>query len=166
MIPLPGGEGKSRSCLRAFVVLLLLALAPPAFAVLPAERLADPALEARARALGAELRCLVCQNQSIDDSNADLAHDLRVLVRERLAAGDSDRQVIEYLTSRYGDYVLLKPPLRPATWLLWFGPAAMLAGGGAALVLTRRRRHASGEPPPLSAEERQRLARLVGDEAP
>src|SRR5262249_22135771 len=85
-------------------------------AVTPEERLADPALEARARAIGQGLRCLVCQNQSIDDSNAELAHDLRVLVRERLVKGESDRQVIDFVASRYGDYVLLKPPVKPATW--------------------------------------------------
>src|SRR3954452_12134236 len=96
-------------------LLLVVMVAMPSLAVLPDERLADPALEARARMLSQELRCLVCQNQSIDDSNADLAHDLRVLVRERLTAGDSDAQVLAYLTSRYGDYVLLRPPVKPTT---------------------------------------------------
>jgi cytochrome c-type biogenesis protein CcmH len=117
--------------------------------VLPAERLADPALEARARALSQELRCLVCQNQSIDDSNADLAHDLRVLVRERLVAGDSDANVLAYLTSRYGDYVLLRPPVKPATWALWFGPPALLLAGLAA------------ETAALSEEERHRRLDLM-----
>src|SRR5712671_4861633 len=125
----------------ALAVAVAAALAAPsAYAVEPAERLADPALEARARALSQELRCLVCQNQSIDDSSADLAHDLRVLVRERLAAGDSDRQVLDYLTRRYGDYVLLRPPLKPATWLLWFGPPALLIIGFAGLIGANRRR--------------------------
>ncbi len=135
--------------------------------MLPAERLADPALEARARVLSQELRCLVCQNQSIDDSNADLAHDLRVLVRERLAAGDSDAEVLRYLTSRYGDYVLLKPPVKPATWLLWFGPPGLLLAGGLALLLAQRRRRAAlaTAPLPLSAAEQQRLERLLNEGA-
>ena len=100
---------------------------PPAHAIQPDEVLADPALEARAREIGRELRCLVCQNQSIDDSDADLARDLRVLVRERLQAGDSDRQVVDYVVSRYGDFVLLRPPVKPATYALWFGPLLILS---------------------------------------
>jgi cytochrome c-type biogenesis protein CcmH len=147
-------------------VFLLLIAATPAFAVLPSERLADPALEARARALSQELRCLVCQNQSIDDSAADLAHDLRVIVRERLTAGDSDQQVLAYLTSRYGDYVLLKPPVKPATYLLWFGPPALLlAGGLAILAAQRRRRAAAADPAPLSPAERERLDKMLKDGA-
>ena len=138
---------------------LLLALAGPALAVNPDERLADPALEARARALGKELRCLVCQNQSIDDSNADLAHDLRVLIRARIAAGDSDSQVLAYLQARYGDFVLLRPPVDPATWALWFGPAAVLLGGVG--VLVARRRAVPAAPAPLSPEERARLDLLM-----
>ena len=110
------------------LVLLLGLLAGTAQAATsPAEMLSDPVLEARARMLGKELRCLVCQNQSIDDSDADLARDLRRLVRDRLVAGDSDAKVLAYITERYGDFVLLKPPVRPATWLLWFGPPAVLA---------------------------------------
>jgi len=142
---------------------LLILLAVPALAVLPGERLADPALEARARVLSQELRCLVCQNQSIDDSNADLAHDLRVLVRERLVAGDSDAQVLAYLTSRYGDYVLLRPPIKPTTWLLWFGPPLLLVVGGLAILLAWRRRRADTltRSVPLSADEQARLARLL-----
>src|SRR5882757_5642552 len=139
-----------------FAALLMAGImGPPASAVMPAERLADPALEARARALSQELRCLVCQNQSIDDSNADLAHDLRVLVRERLGAGDSDAQVLAYLTSRYGDYVLLRPPVKPTTWLLWFGPPLLLVAGGLAILLAWRRRRADmlARPVPLDAEE-------------
>jgi cytochrome c-type biogenesis protein CcmH len=141
---------------------LMLACAGGARAVEPAERLADPALEARARALSQELRCLVCQNESIDESNADLAHDIRVLLRQRLAAGDSDRQAIDYLVSRYGQFVLLKPPVEPATYALWFAPPAVLVL--AALLVGRhlRRRRAGGtEPAPLNESERQRLARLL-----
>ena len=145
-------------------LLLALVLTGPAGAVDPSERLADPVLEARARTLGKSLRCLVCQNQSIDDSNADLAHDLRVLVRERLTAGDSDAQVLAFLQARYGDYVLLKPPVDPATWVLWFGPAAVLAVGIGVLVV--RRRAVPATPIPLSPEERARLDLLMagGDE--
>jgi cytochrome c-type biogenesis protein CcmH len=155
-----------RHSLAAVLLTLAIGLAP-ALAVLPSERLADPALEARARALSQELRCLVCQNQSIDDSNADLAHDLRVLVRERLSAGDSDEQVLQYLTSRYGDYVLLKPPVKPATYLLWFGPPALLLLGGLALLLAHRRRRGAlvYAPPPLSPAEQQRLQRLLNEGA-
>ena len=153
----------ARAGLITAAVVLLVALAAPALAVLPDERLADAALEARARALSQELRCLVCQNQSIDDSNADLAHDLRVLVRERLTAGDSDRQILAYLTSRYGDYVLLRPPVKPATWLLWFGPPLLLAAGGLAILAAWRRRRVDALPgmAALSSDEQARLARLL-----
>ncbi len=146
-----------------------LALAPLAGsrAVEPGEILDDPALEARARDISKGLRCLVCQNQSIDDSNADLARDLRILVRERLSAGETDEQVVAFVTARYGDYVLLKPPLKPATYLLWFGPAAIfLAGGGTVLVFVRRRvRRAASEAAPLSDDERRRIERLLDDGA-
>jgi cytochrome c-type biogenesis protein CcmH len=146
-------------------MLLFVLLAPltSAFAVMPDERLADPALEARARAISSQLRCLVCRNETIDDSSADLAHDLRVLVRERLQAGDSDRQVIAFVTARYGDYVLLNPPVKPETYLLWFGPAILLvlAGAGAALHVRRRRAAAEATAAPLSEEERRRLAALL-----
>ncbi|HEX7968514.1 MAG TPA: cytochrome c-type biogenesis protein [Stellaceae bacterium] len=150
----------------ALVALLLLALGPAAGAVEPRERLADSALEARARALSKELRCLVCQNESIDDSNADLAHDLRVLLRERIAAGDSDGQVLQFVVSRYGDFVLLKPPVEPATYALWFGPPAVLALGAVGAILYLRRRRAAPEaaPAPLTETERRRLARLLRDE--
>jgi cytochrome c-type biogenesis protein CcmH len=144
---------------------LIAALARPAPAALdPAERLADPALEARARAITRQLRCVVCQNQSIDDSNAELARDLRRLVRERIAQGDSDRQVIDYVVARYGDYVLLRPPLNPGTLALWFGPAALLLAGGAFLFVRARRRAAAAlAPAPLSDEEARRVAALVGE---
>jgi cytochrome c-type biogenesis protein CcmH len=134
-------------------------------AVQPDEMLADPALEARAREVSRELRCVVCQNESIDESNAELAHDLRVLVRERIAAGDSNGQVIDYVVSRYGDFVLLRPPLKAETWALWFGPAAVLAIGILVLVLYVRRRAREGAAPsaasPLTPEEEERLARMV-----
>ena len=146
--------------------LLLLACVATASAVEPRERLADPVREARARALSRQLRCLVCQNESIDDSNADLAHDLRVLLRERLAGGDSDAQALQFLVSRYGEFVLLQPPVAPATYVLWFGPPAVLAlGTVAALLYLRRRRATAAEPAPLTEAERQRLTRLLKDEA-
>ena len=130
--------------------------------------LADPALEARARALHAALRCPVCQGQSLADSDAGLARDLRAIVRERLAAGATDGEVLAFLAARYGDYVLLEPPVKPATWALWFGPAAVfVAGAGLAWLLLRRRARADGpgaEAAPLSAEERRRLAALLDDE--
>ena len=145
--------------------LAALLLAGAAHAVEPRERLADPALEARARVLSKELRCLVCQNESIDDSNADLAHDLRVLLRERLAASDSDRQVLDFLVSRYGQFVLLDPPVEPATYALWFGPFAVLVLGGVASVFYLRRRAAAGTAPaPLDESERRRLAQLLKEE--
>ena len=147
-----------------FLALLLLCLiaAGPAFAVNPDERLSDPALEARARALSQQLRCLVCQSESIDDSNADLAHDLRVLVRDRLKAGDSDADVLAYLRARYGDYVLLNPPVERATWLLWFGPGAVLLIVLAGLGIAARRRKPV-EASPLDREERARLDALLRD---
>ena len=138
----------------------------PVLAVNPDEILADPVLEGRAREISKGLRCLVCQNQSIDDSNADLARDLRVLVRERLTAGESNRQVIAFVTVRYGDYVLLEPPLKPTTYLLWFGPAAILLAGGAAVImfLRRRTRLAMSGSAPLSDDERRRIERLLDDD--
>ena len=144
-------------------LLLWLALWPAtALAVLPDEVLDDPALEARARALSANIRCLVCQNESIDSSNADLARDLRVLVRERLVAGDSDREVLDYLVARYGDFVLFKPPLKPATYLLWFGPGILLLLGAVGLWLYFRRRSLAPALP-LDSTERARLAELLGE---
>jgi cytochrome c-type biogenesis protein CcmH len=145
----------------AAVLLLLLTIAGSAVAVEPNERLADPKLEARARAISGELRCLVCQNESIDESGADLAHDIRVLLRQRLAAGDTDPQAMQYIVDRYGDFVLLRPPVEPATYLLWFGPAALLVVAGAGVVLALRRRHGAAEPPPLDAGEKERLERLM-----
>jgi cytochrome c-type biogenesis protein CcmH len=157
-----------RALLAALVVLAAVLGAAPGHAVEPNEMLKDPALEARARAITKSLRCLVCQNQSIDDSNADLARDLRLLVRRRLSAGDSDSEVVDYVVSRYGDFVLLKPPLNAETLLLWFGPALVLSGGGAGawLYVRRRRSAAAIAAAPLSDDERRRLATLVEDERP
>jgi cytochrome c-type biogenesis protein CcmH len=147
--------------MRALVALLMLAwLALPALAVNPDEMLADPALEARARAISAGLRCLVCQNESIDDSNADLAHEIRVLVRDRLKAGDSDTEVAQYLVDRYGEFVLLKPVLAPHTVLLWLAaPAILVIGGIVLVVVARRRRTVVGEAA-LTAEEQKALDEL------
>ncbi|MSO91837.1 MAG: cytochrome c-type biogenesis protein CcmH [Rhodospirillales bacterium] len=151
--------------LRLLLILWTWLAAAPALAVDPREVLADPALEARARALSQELRCLVCQNQSIDDSDADLARDLRKLVRERIAAGDDDRRVIDYVVSRYGDFVLLRPRLTPATYLLWFGPLAIVLLGLLALAVFYRRNRADDPavPAPLSPDERRRLESLLKD---
>ena len=145
-------------CLSALWVAFALTLAQPAFAVSPDEVLADPVLEQRARDISAELRCLVCQNQSIDDSNADLAKDLRVLVRERLVTGDTDEQVRQYLVDRYGEFVLLNPRLNDHTLLLWSaGPLLLLAGGATLWLVGRRRRSAA---PGLSPEEQAVLDEL------
>ena len=142
-------------------ITLLLTSLMPALAVNPDEVLADPALEARARAISAELRCMVCQNQSIDDSNAELAKDLRVLVRERITAGDTDRQVMDYIVSRYGEFVLLKPRVGVNTILLWGMPVFLLLVGGAVIVrqISRRRRLASVEP--LSEDEQKALDEIL-----
>ncbi len=159
----------SRALLAAACVLLGLVAGASAFT--PDEPLADAALEARVRALHAELRCLVCQGQSIADSNAGLAQDMRAIVRERIAAGASDEEVTGFLVERYGDYVLLDPPVKPETYALWFGPAAVfVAGAGLVFALLRRARTAAGaageaRPEPLSAEERRRLDALLDDDA-
>ena len=133
-----------------------------AHAVNPDEVLKDPALEKRARDISAELRCMVCQNQSIDDSDADLARDLRLLVRERLKAGDSDRQVLDYLVDRYGEFVLLKPRFSAATVLLWVTPLVLLLLGGYMAYVTMRRRAATAVDP-LSGEERAALEKILDD---
>lgn len=150
------------------LVLVLAAVSPPALAVEPDEILDDPVLETRAREISKVLRCLVCQNQSIDDSNAPLARDLRILVRERLVIGDADDEVIQYIVDRYGDYVLLKPPFKGSTYVLWLGPAAIfLAGIGAVVVFFRRRPTATAvvqAPPPLSEDEQRRLDKLMKDD--
>lgn len=163
----PPNRVRVRNDVAAFIaaLALLVCLALPAHAVRPDEMLADPALEARARDIGKELRCLVCRNQSIDDSEADLAHDLRVLVRQRLSAGDTNRQVVDYIVSRYGDFVLLRPPFKLDTWLLWGGPGLVLLIGLLALGRYMRRQAGITAPPPLSTDEQQRLAHILKDEA-
>jgi len=144
-----------------FPLLAFFALAVPAFAVEPGEMLKDPALEARARGLSQTLRCMVCQNESIDESNAPLARDLRMLVRERILAGDSDADVRQFLVARYGEFILLTPRLSGRTVLLWSVPIlVLLAGGIGVFVALRRRRPA---PLPLSDAEKRRLAALLGE---
>jgi cytochrome c-type biogenesis protein CcmH len=149
----------------AETLVVLALLCSPALAVQPDEILKDPALEARARTLSQELRCMVCQNQSIDDSDAPLAKDLRILVRERLSAGDSDSQVIDFLVARYGEFVLLKPRLSLHTLLLWLAPFAVLIIAGAAFLGAWRRTRTAPEAaePKLTTDEEARLAALVKD---
>ena len=150
--------------LKIVVIAAALSTAAPALAVQPDEILPNAGLEARARNLSKELRCMVCQNQSIDDSDAPLARDLRVLVRERLVAGDSDTEVLDFLTARYGDFVLLKPRLTAHTALLWLAPfAIVLAGVFAVIAFLRRRRDeaAAAAPAALSPDEQRRIAELL-----
>lgn len=146
---------------RFLLALTLILSAAPAFAVNPNEMLADPALEARARTLSAELRCMVCQNQSIDDSNADLAKDLRLLVRERITDGDSDDEVLNYIVSRYGEFVLLKPRFSVRTLLLWGAPVLLILAGGASLIVFARKRAGKPTGSKLTAEEQARLDELL-----
>ena len=149
----------------AFALLVVMMGSSAAYAVQPDEIMSDPVNESRARDLSRELRCMVCQNQSIDDSEAPLARDLRLLVRERIAAGDSDAQVIDFLVERYGEFVLLKPRLNPHTLLLWLLPPVALAGGGLALwVHGRRRAKSAMAQDQLTAEEEARLEQLVAAE--
>lgn len=152
--------------MRALLLAFALLLTAPALAVEPDEMLDDPVLEQRARDLSAEIRCVVCQNESIDSSNAEIARELRVLVRERLLAGDTDQQVLDYLVARYGDFVLLRPPVKPSTYLLWFGPFLILLIGAVAVVVYFRRQPTAAAPPALSVEEEARLARLLAEDAP
>jgi cytochrome c-type biogenesis protein CcmH len=148
------------------VLLLALFFATPVVAVQPDEMLADPALEMRAREISKGLRCLVCRNESIDDSNADLARDLRLLVRERLVAGDSDEEAVAYIVDRYGEYVLLKPTFGIGNAFLWFaGPVMLIIGGSITFAFVRSRSKPVLEAPELSEEERSRLDELVGDGA-
>ncbi len=155
-----------RVCVLALAV---MAGSSAAYAVQPDEIMSDPAKESRARDLSRELRCMVCQNQSIDDSDAPLARDLRLLVRERIAAGDSDAQVLDFLVARYGEFVLLKPRLEPHTYLLWLLPPLALAGGGFALWMYSRRRTRSATAEDqslrqLTPEEEARLEQLIASE--
>lgn len=150
-----------RRLLLAFAFLLT---AFPAFAVNPDEVLADPALEARARTLSSQLRCMVCQNQSIDDSNAELARDLRLLVRERLKNGDRDQAVIDYVVSRYGEFVLLNPRLRGETLLLWGAPIVLFLAGATAMILFVRKRGGKPTGTPLSDAEKAELERALKGE--
>jgi len=142
-------------------LILFLGFSGAALAVQPDEVLADKALEARARALSTELRCLVCQNQSIDDSNAPLARDLRLIVREKLVAGESEDAILAFLVARYGEFVLLKPRFTMATALLWLGPFLVLLAGGIGIVLLARRRRVAENSAPLSADEQARLEALT-----
>ena len=159
-----------KKVLASLFVVAVMSVAPAAHAVQPDEVMPDAAKEARARDLSRELRCMVCQNQSIDDSDAPLARDLRLLVRERIANGDSDRQVIDFLVARYGEFVLLKPRFTPHTLLLWLLPPLALAGGGVALWLYSRRRPGAAATDPsllhLTEEEEARLERLLAADTP
>lgn len=150
--------------MKRLMLILTLLLAPPALAVEPNEVLDDPALEARARELSKGLRCLVCRNESIDESNADLARDLRLLLRERLVAGDSDDAAIDYIVDRYGEYVLLNPRADGANLLLWLaGPAFLLVGLGIGIAFIRGRRNTSQPTPEaLTDEEQARLKEIMG----
>ena len=152
-----------RALVRLAAVFMLFCAALPARAAIgPDEILPDKVMEARAREITKQLRCLVCQNQSIDDSNAPLARDLRLLVRERLKAGDSDAAVLTYVVARYGDFVLLRPPVKATTWLLWFGPLALLLGAALFLFVRARRKSAApAAPAPLSDDERKKLAAIM-----
>ena len=142
----------------SFAVALLLATQALTWAVQPNEILSDPALEARARALSAELRCLVCQNESIDESHADLARDLRLLIRERILQGQSNAEIRAFLVSRYGDFILLNPPFKPTTWLLWLSPVMILLLSGWAIMQATGRRPIP--PAPLTADEERQLKAL------
>jgi len=145
-----------------YLALALSFAAPPAYAVQPEEILDDPALEARARDLSKELRCLVCRNESIDDSNAALAKDLRLLVRERLVAGDTDEETMDYIVERYGEFVLLRPPLNAGNLALWLsGPVLLIIGGATAFVYMRRKPAVAAAPGGLSEEEARRLKELT-----
>jgi len=150
--------------IRAFAIAFLCAIATPAQAVLPDEVLADPALELRARKLSAQLRCMVCQNQSIDDSDADLARDLRLLVRERIKGGDTDSEVLDYLVSRYGEFVLLKPAFSARNALLWLAPFGLLAAGAAVVFLAaRRKQKADAAVVALTESENARISAILRD---
>lgn len=153
-----------RSVPAILLFLLCFVVSVPAIAVEPDEILSDPKMEARARVLSAELRCMVCQNQSIDDSDAPLARDLRILVRERLSAGDTNAEVIDFLVARYGEFVLLKPRFNGNTVLLWMAPPAFLIVGGLVAAMLYRRRRVMAEAKPLDESEKRRLEAIIGKE--
>ena len=158
-------------CRALAFALISVTMMSPANAVNPDEILEDPALEARARVVGKELRCLVCQNQSIDDSDADLARDLRILVRERITQGDSNEEVIDYVVSRYGDFVLLNPPFKLKTYALWFGPWVILVSGVGVIWLFYRRRHTAfsegnATANSLNEKEATRLKKVMEEDKP
>jgi cytochrome c-type biogenesis protein CcmH len=152
-----------RTLLGALIASALIFVPLSARAVEPDEILANQKLEARARAISAQLRCMVCQNESIDESGADLARDLRLLVRERLKAGDTDDQIRSFLVQRYGDFILLKPPFKPDTWLLWSAPFLILLTGGI-FILVARRQHPGQAPDSLTAAEGEKLNAMLGED--
>jgi len=153
-------------CAIALLVLLSGLFGAPALAANAVPTAQDPVAQSRAVKLSEQLRCLVCQNQTIAESNADLALDLRQQIREQIAAGKSDEEIIQYMVNRYGDFVLYKPPFKATTLLLWLGPALLLVGGVLVLVRVLRARSAAAEPAALSAEERERAARLLAGDTP
>lgn len=146
------------------LLVAVLLLAGPAFAVQPDEMLSDPALEARARQISQGLRCTQCRNENIDESNAGIARDLRLLVRERLVAGDSDGEVVDYVVDRYGEFVLLQPTVTGVNWVLWLaGPVMLLAAGGIAFAYVRRRSSSREQPEPLTEAEAEKVRRILGE---
>ncbi len=149
--------------MRRLLMITALVLAGPLWAVEPDEVLDDPALEARARVISAQVRCVVCQNEPIDTSNAGVARDLRLLIRERLMAGDSNEEVYDFLVARYGEYVLFKPPFKPATYALWFGPFVILGFGALAVFVALSRRRGQVAAVQLTPAEEARIARLMDD---
>lgn len=153
----------ARGAITSMVLLVLIAVSP-AMAVLPDEVLDDPALETRARGLSAELRCMVCQNQSIDDSDAPLARDLRILLRERIVAGDSDGQVMDFLVARYGEFILLKPRFSETTMILWLAPAFLLIVGGFVTYRVMKRRPSRATAQALSGDEEEKLKRILSED--
>ncbi|XSG81192.1 MAG: cytochrome c-type biogenesis protein [Methyloligella sp. ZOD6] len=158
---MPNRRGLGSAFRAALMALAVIVVSGPALAVQPDEVLEDPALEQRARDISANLRCLVCQNQSIDDSDAPLAKDLRVLVREQLKAGKSDEEIMDYVVARYGEFVLLQPVFAPHTLLLWFATPVLLFVGLIAVLVMFRRRAAAPDPKPLSAAEKRRLDKML-----
>jgi cytochrome c-type biogenesis protein CcmH len=155
---------RMKTLLAAILTCLLTFAFLPAGAVEPDEIMADQKLEARARALSAQLRCMVCQNESIDESGADLARDLRLLVRERLKAGDTDEQIRLFLVQRYSDFILLKPPVKPETWLLWSAPFLILLMGGIFILVARRQHPGQATPDSLTAAEEEKLDAMLGED--